>query len=153
MHGGFRGSSPLTLDTKGRMAVPAKYRERLRELCEGRLVITVSRDPCLLIFPLPEWEQVEAKVDQLSSMDSRISNFKRLLFGRAEDCEMDAQGRLLIPPKLRASLGLERQVVLVGVVNKFELWRQEAWDELNARSMEDELKDIELPAELRSLSF
>jgi MraZ protein len=150
---GFRGSSPLTLDAKGRMAIPAKYRERLREHCAGRIVVTVSRDPCLLVYPLPEWEEVESKVERLSSMDRRIATFKRLLFGRAEDCDMDAQGRILIPPKLRSSVGLDRQVVLVGVVNKFELWDQAAWDELNGQNLEDELKDVDLPEELRTLSF
>ncbi|MGB0712643.1 MAG: division/cell wall cluster transcriptional repressor MraZ [Gammaproteobacteria bacterium] len=149
----FRGSSPLTLDAKGRMAIPAKFRERLRDYCAGRLVITVSRDPCLLIYPLPEWEKVEAKIESLSSMDSMVSNFKRLLIGRAEDCEMDKQGRVLIPPGLRDGLLPDRQVTLVGVVNKFELWDAARWTELNDSGAGEGLEGMELPSELRNLSF
>ena len=149
----FRGSSPITLDAKGRMAVPAKYRERLRDCSGGRLVVTVSRDPCLLIYPLPEWENVEARVQALSSMDPQVARFKRLLLGRAEDLDMDGQGRVLIPARLREGVQLDRQVTLVGVVNKFELWAQDRWDALNAESLDETLAGLELPEELRSLSF
>lgn len=135
------------------MAVPAKYRDRLRDCCGGRLVVTVSRDPCLLIYPLPEWEKVEARVEALSSMDPQVARFKRLLLGRAEDLDMDSQGRVLIPARLRDGVQLDRQVTLVGVVNKFELWAQDRWDALNAEGLDETLEGLELPEELRSLSF
>ena len=149
----FRGSGPITLDAKGRMAIPAKYRERLRDCSGGRLVVTVSEDPCLLIYPLPEWEKVEARVEALPSMDPRLAMFKRLLLGRAEDLDMDAQGRVLIPTKLRESAHLDRQVTLVGVVNKFELWARDRWDALNGNGLNNMLEGLDLPEELRSLSF
>lgn len=149
----FRGASPITLDAKGRMAIPAKHRERLRDCSGGRLVVTVSRDPCLLIYPLPEWEKVEARIEALPSMDRQVANFKRLLLGRAEELDMDGQGRVLIPVRLRESVQLERQVTLVGVVNKFELWAQARWDALNAAGLDATLEGLDLPEELRGLSF
>lgn len=153
MHRGFRGSSPLALDAKGRLAVPAKYRERLREACGGRLVITISREPCLPIYPLPEWEKLEAQVERMPGMDPRVANFKRRFFGCAEDCDMDGQGRLLIPARLRQAVELGRQAVLVGVVNKFELWSQARWDALNAVSLDAALEDLDLPDALRNFAL
>ena len=153
MHRGFRGSSPLALDAKGRMAVPAKYRERLREACGGRLVITISREPCLQIYPLPEWEKLEAQVDRMPGMDSRVANFKRRFFGCAEDCDMDGQGRLLIPARLRQTVDLGKQAVLVGVVNKFELWSQARWDALNETGLAEDLQDLDLPDALRNFAL
>ena len=135
------------------MAVPAKHRERLRDHCGGRLVVTVSRDPCLLIYPLPEWEKVEARIEALPSMDTRVAAFKRLLLGRAEELDMDGQGRALIPARLRESVQLDRHVTLVGVVNKFELWAQSRWDALNSAGLDETLAGLELPEELRNLSF
>lgn len=151
MSRGFRGSSPLTLDAKGRMSVPAKFRERLREVSEGEIVITISRDPCLLIYPMPEWEKLEAEVEKLPGMDKRVANFKRRFFGRAEEFELDAQGRVLVPPRLREAIGLERAATLVGVVNKLELWPSDKWEALNEQSLDDELDDLDLPEALQSL--
>ncbi len=148
----FRGSSSLSLDSKGRMAIPAKYRDRLQEACSGQLVVTIDQSRCLLIYPLSAWEEVEQKLEQLSSTNQKARELKRLLLGYAEDCVMDNQGRILLPAHLREFARLDKKVVLAGQGNKFELWNAEAWDQLANRWV-DELDQGELSADLASLSF
>ena len=135
------------------MVMPAKYRDRLFEGCQGQFVITIDRAPCLLLYPLPEWEEVEKKLARLSSTDPRARKFKRFLMGNAEDCEMDGQGRLLLPPPLREFAGLNKQVVLVGQGNKFELWDEERWNAQNEAWLAEAEDGSELPADLAALDF
>lgn len=123
----FRGIAKLNLDGKGRLAVPAKYRELLSAQCEGRLIVTADPSRCLLIYPLPEWEPIEQKLNSLSSFNPRTRSLQRLLVGNASDVELDAAGRILIPPPLREFAALEKNAVLVGQGNKFELWDEESW--------------------------
>ncbi|MDQ2696632.1 MAG: division/cell wall cluster transcriptional repressor MraZ [Pseudomonadota bacterium] len=149
----FRGINPVSLDAKGRLAIPAKYRDRLRECCAGKLVITIDHGPCLLIYPLPEWEIVEQDLKGLSSTHRRSRNLKRLLLGHAEDCDMDSHGRILLPPPLRTFARLERRVVLVGQGNKFELWNEQAWYQLRDQWLLEGADDRDLPVDLESLSF
>ena len=108
--------------------MPAKYRDRLQEMCGGQLVITVDRDHCLLVYPLPEWEIIQQKLEGLSNLDSRVRELQRRLIGFAVDTEMDAAARVLVSPELRRYAQLEKNVVLVGQGKKFELWNQEHWD-------------------------
>lgn len=150
----FRGVNPLALDNKGRLSMPAKYRQRLRDACAGHLVVTIDQDKCLLMYPLPVWEEVEQKLIQLSSTNRAARRLKRLLMGHAEDCEMDAQGRLLLPQPLREFAGLNKRVVLVGQGNKFELWDEQMWYRLREQWLRGEDEDVgELPEDLKSLSF
>ena len=97
----FRGVNPLSLDGKGRLSLPAKYRQHLLEAAGGQLVLTIDRDRCLLLYPLPVWDQVERKLIQLSSTNQRTRALKRLLLGHAEECCLDASGRILLPAPLR----------------------------------------------------
>lgn len=126
----FRGSSNLTLDSKGRLVVPTKHRDVLQQHCGGHLVITADPDHCLLLYPLPEWEVIQQKLQGLSNLDKRVRELQRRLIGSAVDTEMDATGRVLVAPPLRKYAGLDKDVVLVGQGNKFELWAQEQWDAL-----------------------
>ncbi len=137
----FRGISPLNLDSKGRMTMPTRYRERVRSMCDGHLVITVDRDRCLLLYPLPEWEEIEKRLTNLPSTDKHARRLKRLLMGHATDLEMDGQGRILIPPALRDFAGLKKQVVLVGQGNKFELWDEETWNTKRSQWLDEEEED------------
>ncbi len=150
----FRGVNPINVDAKGRMAIPAKYRERMQELCEGRLVLTVDFSRCLMLFPEPEWEQLERKLARLPDLNPKARSVKRLLLGHACDCEMDGSSRILLPSMLREYANLEKRVVLVGQGNKFEIWDEATWngsrDEWLAEVASDE---GELPVELESLSF
>ena len=103
----FRGANKVTLDAKGRMAMPARYRDTLVERSEGRLVATVDRaDRCLLIYPLPDWEEIERKLMRLPTLNPQARRLQRLMVGHATDLELDSHGRVLVPPKLRDYAGL-----------------------------------------------
>jgi len=147
----FRGITQLSLDGKGRLAIPAKYRDGLVSLCAGRLIVTADPSKCLLIYPQPAWEPIEQKLISLSSFDKKTRNLQRLLVGNASDVEMDNAGRVLVSPPLRKFAGLTKNVVLVGQGAKFELWDGEQWD----LQMEDALdfKDGDMPAELEGFSL
>ena len=125
----FRGSSVLNLDAKGRMAMPARYREQLIASCGGRLVITVDRDRCLLLYPMPAWEEVEFELNRLPGLDPHVRRLLRNLMGNSEELELDAQGRMRLPPALRQFARLEKRVALVGLGKKFELWNEDTWAE------------------------
>ena len=125
----LRGINTLNLDAKGRMAIPSRYRERLDSLCEGRLVVTRDvRDPCLLLYPLPDWEVLERDLRRLKNVDPEARTYQRILIGHAAELEMDGNGRILLPPTLRKAVGLDKHVALVGQANKFEIWDEETWD-------------------------
>ncbi len=126
----FRGVAQLNLDSKGRLAVPARYRDTLLSRCSGHLVLTADSDRCLLIYPLPDWEPIEQKLMQLSSFNARIRELQRRLVGYAEDVQMDGTGRILVSSALRGYAQLEKNVVLVGQGNKFELWNKDGWGQL-----------------------
>ena len=124
----FRGSSKVALDAKGRMALPVQFRERLRGCSEGRVVTTVSpsgeRERCLWLYPLPEWEALQAKLARMSNLRPAVRRLHRLLIGHAADGELDANGRLLLPAMLREYAELEKKVVLLGLTNKIEIWSE-----------------------------
>ena len=147
----FRGATKITLDAKGRMAIPTRYRERISALCDGHLVVTVDRDYCLLIYPLPEWEDIERKLNRLPSLNRQSRNLQRLMLGHASEQEMDSAGRILISRELRDFAGLERNAMLIGQGNKFELWEEQRWTESRDAWLSED--DTELPAELETLSL
>ena len=150
----FRGINNLALDTKGRMAMPSRYRDRLLEGCGGRLIVTVDRDHCLLVYPLPEWEIIESKLVELPSLNKQARLLQRLLIGYATECEMDSQGRILVPPMLREFAGLKKKIVLIGQGKKFEIWDETAWDNSQEAWIESVQNDEgELPASLEDLSL
>ena len=148
----FRGATKVTLDAKGRMAIPTRYRERLSARCDGEIVVTVDKDQCLLIYPLPDWEELERKLVRLPSMNKIARNIVRIMVGYATEVEMDANGRVLVSRELRDFASLDKQAMLIGQGNKFELWDEEMWNtKRDAWLSEDE--DGELPADLESISF
>ena len=150
----FRGINNLALDAKGRMAMPSRYRERLLEICGNRIVITVDRDHCLLVYPLPEWEIIENKLVSLPSLNKQARLLQRLLIGYATECEIDSQGRVLLPAMLREFAGLNKKTVLIGQGKKFEIWDEDAWIESQGEWVESVKNgDDELPAALEELSL
>ena len=126
----FRGISHLNLDVKGRLAIPARHRDALLERCGGHLVITADADKCLLIYPLPDWELIQQKLEGLSNLDPRVRELQRRLIGFAVDVDMDGAGRVLISPALREYAELDKEVVLVGQGKKFELWNKDNWERM-----------------------
>lgn len=109
------------------MSIPTKHRDKLLEISDGKLIITIDVQRCLLIYPLPTWEKTEAEIVKLSSVNKNARGLQRLLVGNAEECAMDAQGRVLLPGQLREFASLDKKVILVGQVNKFELWNEQSW--------------------------
>ncbi|VAW55489.1 Cell division protein MraZ [hydrothermal vent metagenome] len=136
------------------MAMPARYRERLLESCGGRLVVTVDRDHCLLVYPLPEWEIIEEKLNALPSLNKQSRLLQRLLIGHATELDMDGQGRILLPAMLRDFAGLKKKTVLIGQGKKFEIWDEETWNESQEEWVAAvQADDGELPAALEDLSL
>ncbi len=131
----FDGSTNLTLDNKGRLAIPTRYREKLLECCGGNLVITGSADECVLLYPSPDWEIVRQNLYALPNADPRVRYLQRRVGGQAVPAPMDAAGRILVTPELREFAGLEKDVVLAGQNNKFELWNAQLW-KANMRNSE-----------------
>lgn len=115
----FQGSSALTLDAKGRMSIPTRHRDALIAEAEGRLTLTRHPDGCLLVYPRPVWEERREHIARLP-MSARA--LQRILLGNAQDVDMDAAGRVLVAPELRAAAGLAREVMLMGMGAHFELW-------------------------------
>ena len=147
----FRGSATLNLDSKGRLAVPTRHRDFLLSYCGGRLIITADPSKCLLIYPLPDWEPIEKKLNSLSSFNPQTRSLQRLLVGNASDVELDSAGRILVPTSLRQFAGLEKSVVLAGQGNKFEVWDEEKWNQQNAEALV--FRDGVMPPELEGFSL
>jgi len=150
----FRGINNLTLDAKGRMAIPSRYRDRLMESCGGRLIVTVDRDRCLLVYPQHEWEVIEAQIASLPSLNKQSRLLQRLLIGHATEAELDSQGRILLPTMLRDYAGLDKKCVLIGQGKKFEIWDEALWTENQQVWLDEAEKDEgDLPDALESLSL
>ncbi len=151
----FRGIHGINIDTKGRMAIPAKYRQRLQDESSGNVVVTIDTEQkCLLLYPFQIWEEIEQKVAALPSFQPATRRIQRLLIGHATELSLDSHGRILLPPLLREYANMDKQVILLGQGNKFEIWDEKSWgkarDEwmskglLNADDLPDELKLISL---------
>jgi MraZ protein len=120
----FEGPSALTLDGKGRVSMPARYRDDLMAQCNGRLTITKHPHGCLMIFPRPAWERFR---EQVAALPFSQVGVKRVFLGHADDVEMDGTSRVLVHPELRAWAKLERDVKLLGMGSHFELWAAPAY--------------------------
>ncbi len=147
----FRGVTQLSLDAKGRIAIPARYRSELMSKCSGHLIVTADPSKCLLVYPQPAWEPIEQRLNSLSSFNPKTRSLQRLLIGNASDVEMDSAGRILVAPPLRGFAGLSKEVVLVGQGEKFELWDEGQWN----LQIEDALSfsEDDMPPELDGFSL
>lgn len=119
----FLGRFEHNLDSKGRLALPARYRDRLAE----GVVVTRGFDPCLLIYPMTAWEPLAERVSALSISDPDVRRLRRMLFAEATDLQLDRQGRILIPSELREYAGIEREGVVVGMHTFIEVWNPDEW--------------------------
>jgi len=134
----FQGASALTLDAKGRMSVPSRYREALQGQAEGRVTLTKSPDGCLLLFPRPEWEVQRAK---LVALPMEAQWWRRIFLGNAMDIEIDSAGRVLVSPELRSAASLEKEVTLLGMGNYLELWDAAIYAAKEAAAMAQGMPD------------
>lgn len=151
----FRGINPVSLDPKGRINIPSRYREELHQHCQGEMVITIdTQEYCLLLYPLPEWQVIQQKIESLPSLNPLVRRIQRLLIGHATDVLLDNNGRLLLPPALRDYARLEKKVVLVGQGKKFELWDEQTWTDCRAGWLaKDVISAANLPDDLQQLSL
>lgn len=154
----FRGINSINLDDKGRIAIPTKYREELQDCCERQLIVTVAvnercigENGCLWLYPLPEWEKLEQTISKLPTLNKMAGNLRRFLIGNASESEMDSQGRLLLPEKLRKFASMDKKIILIGQLNKFEIWNEDAWVAKESAWMAG--NDAEGLEELGHLSF
>jgi len=147
----FRGAAKVALDDKGRMVMPTRFREQIVAEAQGKLVVTIDRDQCLLIYPQPEWERVERKLMGLP-MRPQARRLQRLMVGHAAELELDGHFRFLLPPELREVAKLERQVMLVGQGNRIELWNEARWVERREEWLKEEAA-TDLQTELDSFTL
>lgn len=147
----FSGAISINLDSKGRLAIPTRYRDVLSE----GLVCTIGlHHPCLMLYPASEWEQIQQKLSKLSSMIEVERRIARLLLGHASECPMDSAGRILIPMILRQYAKLDKNSMFVGQSNKFEIWDEIKWHEQIAEDITAIPSDIgELSENLKNLTI
>jgi MraZ protein len=146
----FRGRYPYAVDTKGRLSIPSKFREVLSaDFHDERLVVT-NFDNCLWAYPVAEWVKIEEKVAALPQFKDEVKALQRFFISAATECPIDKAGRILLPPTLRDYAGIQRDVVIVGMVRRIEIWAAERWkpvfDDAQSRllSMGDKLADLGL---------
>jgi MraZ protein len=132
----FRGRFEHIVDSKGRVSIPAKFRELLAEKYDDRLILT-NFDRCLVAYPYEEWRVLEERVSSLSMVKKEVKAFQRFFISGATECPIDKLGRILVPPTLRDYAQLERNVVFAGMLRKFEVWSKERWLEEIKRSEVD----------------
>ncbi len=137
----FRGRYYHTIDDKGRIILPSRLREAIAEQSAGKLVIT-SFTGYLLAFPYGEWEILEQKISQQSLLKKQVRAFQRDFMSGAVDCNVDSQGRVLVPPSLREYAGLEKDIVLAGMVRTIEIWSKERWEEELLRVGREDFSDF-----------
>jgi MraZ protein len=150
----FRGVNTINLDAKGRMAMPARYRDLLIDKYGGRLVATVDfNGRCLLLYPIDGWEVIQQKIESLSSFDESSRSVQRMLIGHAHDLEMDGSGRNPVAADSAHSGAVGQMFALVGQGMKFEIWNEEIWNAQADKWFDSESGSVELPPELLSLSL
>ena len=135
----FMGEYNHTIDNKGRLIVPAKFRDQLGD----EFVVTKGLDGCLFIYDNKEWAKLEEKITTLPLSNQNARKFSRLLLAGATSCEVDKQGRILLPANLRKHAKLEKDVALVGVGSRIEIWDQATWDEVNEYDADEMATNME----------
>lgn len=152
----FRGLSAGQIDSKGRITIPANYRTLMVEEASGSLVVTIdTEDRCLLLYPFPQWQVIEEKLEALPSFQPAARRIQRLLLGHATELELDRQGRILLPPLLRDYAELDKSVILVGQGKKIEIWNERLWEDVRATWLAESMGEHNggVPMELAMMSL
>jgi MraZ protein len=147
----FRGSSYHTIDDKGRIVIPTRFRVLARSE-DGDGIMVSRMDHCLVAFPMPAWRQLEERILQLAEKNDIMRRFRRVFIGGAHECACDKQDRILIPPTLRQYAGLNKEIILVGVLNHFEIWARENFENEEAL-LSNDLKNPEARNEIAKLGI
>jgi len=149
----FNGEKPISIDAKGRVAIPTCFRERIAEVCSNQLVMTYSVHArgCLWLYPRPEWEIVRDRVKDLDEFVKQHRMVKLKVINSALEIEPDANGRIVLPPKMRQVANVEKHAVFMGATNRFEIWNEEAlaqergdYADIDIAEVSDELLNLEL---------
>lgn len=133
----FLGSYEHALDAKGRVSLPARFRETLGGIGDARLILSTNVDPggpCLVAYPIQAWQTFQERISSLPQFDEAVIRLKRLHIAGATECTPDRQGRILIPPVLREYAGLQRVVLFAGLGPQIEIWDRGRWEEERARA-------------------
>lgn len=147
----FRGINTVTIDAKSRLSMPSRYREALGN---GAMVVTIdTEETCLLLYTLDAWLPIESKIQQLPSFNPAARRIQRLLIGHATDVELDGSGRILLPQYLREYAKLDKQAVLVGQGNKFELWSEPVWSDKRELWLGQDINPDDLPGNVDDIAL
>ena len=139
----FRGHFEHAIDDKGRTSLPARFRDVLAATGDARLVVTPALgDPCLDVYPVKAWEELEAKLAALNAFDAEVIEFRRFYVSAAVECELDKQGRILVPNSLREHAGLTKTVMWLGHGQKAELWSREQWEAMSRQKSAADLREL-----------
>lgn len=151
----FRGLSAGQIDSKGRITIPANYRTLMVEEASGSLVVTIDTEQrCLLLYPFPQWQIIEEKLEALPSFQPAARRIQRLLLGHATELELDRQGRILLPNLLRDYADLDKSVILVGQGKKIEIWNESAWEDARVTWLAESISEnSHVPMELAMLTL
>lgn len=147
----FRGSSFHTIDAKGRIIVPARFRDVVRAGGADRIMVS-QMDRCLVAYSPEEWRRIEERIMSMAARSESMRRFRRVFIGGAHECVFDKQDRILIPPSLRQYAAMEKQIVMVGVLDHFEIWSKATWDDEYQR-LEEDMKIEEVRNEIASLGL
>ncbi len=148
----FRGCSFHSLDDKGRIIIPARFKAELESWASTDRFFLTILDGGLMGYPVGEWVALEKRIMELTETSPAIWRFKRYFIGSAVECQLDRQGRVVIPQTLKEYAGLEKDIVLVGVLNHFEIWSRDKW-ETNSHKLDDDMLQEEVLKEIRSLGI
>ncbi len=148
----FRGSSFHTIDSKGRIIIPSRFRELVREN-GGEGLILSGMDNGLVAYPYTTWAEVERKILMMAEKSRAMRRFRRVFIGGSSDCPLDRQGRILVPQSLRQYANLNKDIVMVGVLDHFEIWSRDNWDEENRKLEEEDMQDTEVSNEIAKLGL
>lgn len=151
----LRGANSINMDSKGRFAIPRRYRDDLVTRCDGKMVVTVNNtsEHCLWLYPLDEWEKVEEKLVALPSFDPSHQKLKRFLLGYASDVDMDGNGRILLSSPLREFAMMTKEIYLVGQGNKFEIWSESLWHARRSEWLKEDTDSDGISVEMERLSL
>lgn len=136
----FRGRYEHTMTNTGRVSVPSKFREVCRDKYGEESFVITNFDKCLVAYPLNEWNEIEKKVSELPQFRQDVVSFLRYLMGGAVDCNVDGQGRVLIPQSLRNHAKIDKEVVMIGMLKKFEIWAKEIWEQEESNNAYEQFK-------------
>ena len=147
----FRGSSFHTIDSKGRIIIPARFRDVIK--AQGSNGVMVSRmDGALVAYPYDEWRKIETRILSLAEKSENMRRFRRVFIGGAFECSCDKQDRILIPQNLRQYAEINKDIVLVGVLDHFEVWSRKSWDRENTH-LEKDMKKEDVRNEIAKLGL